>query len=65
MERSHGLSQRLEALEVPAKFGSDLAVAKSLAAAARAGAWENVKINLESIQDAEFKAGVQRRVDAL
>jgi formiminotetrahydrofolate cyclodeaminase len=40
-------------------------VAKSLAAAARAGAWENVKINLESIQDVEFKAAIRRRVDAL
>jgi glutamate formiminotransferase len=65
MERAHGLSRRLDALSVPAKFGSDLAVAKSLVVAARAGAWENVKINLESIQDAEFKASVQRRVEGL
>ena len=65
MERAHALALRLDALAVPAKFGSDLAVAKSLVAAARAGAWENVKINLESIQDAEFKAGVQKRVDGL
>jgi formiminotetrahydrofolate cyclodeaminase len=36
-----------------------------MAAAARAGAWENVRINLDSIQDAEFKAALQRRVDAL
>ena len=65
MERAQALASRLDALAIPAKFGSDLAVAKSLAAAARAGAWENVRINLDSIQDAEFKASVQRRVDAL
>jgi glutamate formiminotransferase len=65
MERAHALGLRLGALAVPAKFSSDLAVANSLAAAARAGAWENVKINLESIQDAEFKASIQRRADAL
>ena len=65
MERSRNLGARLDGLVVPSRFSSDLAVAKSLAAAARAGAWENVKINLDSIQDAEFKAAVQRRVDAL
>jgi len=65
MERAHALGVRLSALEIPARFASDLAVAKSLVAAARAGAWENVKINLDSIHDAEFKAAVQRRVDAL
>ena len=65
MEHASTLASRLDALEIPARFASDLAVAKSLAAAARAGAWENVKINLESIQDAEFKANVQRRLDAL
>jgi glutamate formiminotransferase len=65
MERAAALTPRLNSLVIPAKFGSDLAVAKSLAAAARAGAWENVKINLESIGDAEFKASIQQRVDAL
>jgi glutamate formiminotransferase len=65
MERAYALAARLNALVVPAKFGSDLAVGKSLAGAARAGAWENVKINLESIQDEEFKTAVQRRLDAL
>ncbi len=65
MERSRGLAARLDGLDLPARISSDLAVAKSLAAAARAGAWENVKINLGSIHDAEFKADVQRRVDAL
>jgi formiminotetrahydrofolate cyclodeaminase len=45
-ERLHALEQRLNALQIPARFGSDLAVAKALAAAARAGAMENVNINL-------------------
>jgi formiminotetrahydrofolate cyclodeaminase len=65
MERSHHLAARLDALDIPAKFASDLAVARSLAAAARAGAWANVRINLDSIHDAEFKAALDRRVDAL
>ena len=38
------------------RFGTDLAVAKALAVAARAGVLENVNINLDSIQDAEFKS---------
>ena len=54
---------RLEALDVPAKFGSDLAVAKALAAAACTGALENVRINLESIADAEFKSAAGARVE--
>jgi glutamate formiminotransferase len=65
MERAHALGVRLNALEIPARFASDLAVAKSLVIAARAGAWENVKINLDSIHDAEFKAAVHCRVDVL
>jgi len=65
MERAHALGARLHALQIPARFASDLAVAKSLILAARAGAWENVKINLDSIHDPEFKAAVQRRLDAL
>jgi glutamate formiminotransferase len=65
MERAHALGVRLNALEIPARFASDLAVAKSLVIAARAGAWENVKINLDSIHDAEFKAAVHCRVDDL
>jgi len=65
MERAHALGVRLNAVEIPARFASDLAVAKSLVIAARAGAWENVKINLDSIHDAEFKAAVHCRVDVL
>ena len=59
-ERIHALQQRLDALEIPARFASDLAVAKALAVAARAGALENVNINLESIEDEAFKSVVLR-----
>jgi glutamate formiminotransferase len=65
MERIHAMQQRLAALEIPAKFASDLAVAKALAIAARAGVLENVNINLDSIQDAGFKAAVQARLQAI
>jgi glutamate formiminotransferase / formiminotetrahydrofolate cyclodeaminase len=64
LERTSRILARLEALEIPARFGSDLAVAKALAAAARTGALENVRINLESIEDAAFKAGVEARLRA-
>ena len=53
---------RLDALVIPAKFGSDLAVAKALTVAARAGALENVRINLDSIQDQAFRASVEARL---
>ena len=59
------MQARLDALEIPARFGSDLAVAKALNAAAQSGALENVRINLDSIQDAAFKAGVMSRLQAL
>jgi len=59
------MNARLEKLEVPARFSSDLAVAKALTAAARTGVLENVRINLESIQDAAFKAEVQARLRAV
>jgi glutamate formiminotransferase/formiminotetrahydrofolate cyclodeaminase len=65
MERAHALQARLHALEVPAKFGSDLAVAKALMVAAFLGALENVKINLDSIQDAAFKDFVMTRMAVL
>ena len=35
---------------------------KALTAAAKTGALENVRINLGSIQDAEFKASVEARL---
>jgi formiminotetrahydrofolate cyclodeaminase len=65
MERVHALQGRLAALEVPAKFGSDLAVARALAGAAFLGALENVKINLDSINDAAFKELVVSRMASL
>ncbi len=61
-ERCSALLARLENLEIPAKFGSDLAVAKALAAAGRSGALENVRINLESIQDESFKNSLEARL---
>lgn len=64
-ERVHALQKRLDALAIPAKFASDLAVAKALAGAARAGALENVNINQDSIQDKAFKAAVRARLEAL
>jgi glutamate formiminotransferase / formiminotetrahydrofolate cyclodeaminase len=62
VERAAALQARLDALEIPAKFGSDLAVAKALVAAAKTGALENVRINLDSIQDKAFKASVNARL---
>jgi glutamate formiminotransferase len=64
-ERIHALQQRLDSLEIPARFASDLAVAKALSVAARAGAMENVNINLESIGDETFKSAVALRLQAL
>jgi glutamate formiminotransferase len=65
VERIHAMQERLDALQIPARFASDLAVAKALAGAARTGAMENVNINLESIQDAEFRNAVMSRLQAL
>jgi len=65
LERASAMSARINALEIPARFASDLLVAKALIAAAKAGALENVNINLESIQDEGFKRSVQARLQAL
>ena len=65
VERTHALQQRLHTLQIPARFASDLAVAKALATAARAGALENVNINLDSIQDEAFKNAVAQRLKRL
>src|SRR6185437_10234648 len=43
LERASAMLARLSALEIPARFGSDLAVARTLAEAARTGALENVR----------------------
>jgi formiminotetrahydrofolate cyclodeaminase len=65
VERIHAMQQRLDALQIPARFASDLAVAKALATAARAGALENVNINLDAIQDEAFKLAVTTRIQSL
>jgi glutamate formiminotransferase len=65
LERAAAMESRLAALQIPAKFGSDLAVAKALIAAAKTGALENVRINLDSIQDEAFKTAVAARLRAV
>ncbi len=64
-ERVAQMLVRIEALQIPAKFQSDLVVAKVLGAAAKTGALENVHINLASIQDDAFRAFVESRLRAL
>jgi len=61
-ERASLMEARLNALRIPAKFGSDLAVAKALIVAAKTGVLENVKINLDSIKDDAFRAAVEQRL---
>ncbi|SPE41231.1 fragment of glutamate formimidoyltransferase + methenyltetrahydrofolate cyclohydrolase [Candidatus Sulfopaludibacter sp. SbA3] len=61
-ERACVMQARLEALEIPARFGSDLAVAKALTVAAKSGVLENVRINLDSIADEVFKGAVEARL---
>ncbi|HEV2447550.1 MAG TPA: glutamate formimidoyltransferase [Candidatus Sulfopaludibacter sp.] len=63
-ERAARMERRLEGLQIPAKFGSDLAVAKALIVAAKKGVMENVQINLDSIQDQDFRAAVGARIKA-
>jgi len=65
MERASAMLARMEALQIPARYASDLMVAKALTAAAKAGALENVRINLESIQDQSFRASIESRLGAL
>jgi formiminotetrahydrofolate cyclodeaminase len=65
LERAAAMQARLDGLRTAAKFGSDLAVAKALTVAAKAGALENVRINLDSISGEEFKTGVRTRLAAL
>jgi formiminotetrahydrofolate cyclodeaminase len=61
-EAAAGLKARLSALNVPAKFASDLETGFALADAARAGALANVRINLDAIQDEAFKERVAARI---
>ena len=65
LERAAAMGVRLEKMEVPARFGSDLAVAKALTTAAKTGALENVRINLEGMKDAEFRTTVEARLRAV
>jgi glutamate formiminotransferase / formiminotetrahydrofolate cyclodeaminase len=65
LERASAMSARMEALQIPARYSSDLAVGKALTAAAKTGAMENVRINLESIQDQKFRASIEARLGAL
>ena len=65
LERASKMLARIEALQIPARYASDLMVAKALTAAAKTGALENVQINLESIQDASFRTSVEARLGAL
>src|SRR5450432_4035102 len=62
LERASAMIARLESLQAPAKFASDLAVARALTAAAKTGARENVNINLDSIHDEAFRASVLARL---
>jgi glutamate formiminotransferase len=64
LERCSAMARRLDDLQIPAKFASDLTVAKALSAAAKTGAFENVRINLDSIQDAAFRDAVEARLRA-
>jgi formiminotetrahydrofolate cyclodeaminase len=64
VERIAALEVRLNALQIPEKFGSDLTVAKALAGAAKTGALANVRINLEAIREDGFKAAVAGRLHA-
>jgi formiminotetrahydrofolate cyclodeaminase len=65
LERACGMLMRLGELQIPARFASDLAVAKALAAAAKTGALENVRINLDAIKGEVFRASVAARLHAL
>jgi glutamate formiminotransferase len=64
-ERVRGMLARLEALQIPPGFGSDLAVAKALAVAALTGAIEDACIHLDSIEDEDSKAEAPARPAAL
>ena len=65
LERACAMLTRLGELQIPTRFASDLAVAKALAAAAKTGALENVRINLSAVQDQDFRASVEARLRVL
>ena len=64
LEHAAAMKTRLDGLEIPAKFGSDLAVAKALTDAALIGALENVRINLGAIKDDGVRASIASRLSA-
>jgi len=61
-ERAGEAVLRLEQLRAaaPSKFASDVTTALALARAAREGARANVEINLEGLEEGEFKAGARQ-----
>ena len=65
-EHAAQLRQALQSLQsaTPAKFASDIETALALCDAAAKGASANVRINLESIQDENFRMSVQSRMSA-
>lgn len=65
-ERSAQLRLLLQSLQsaAAAKFASDVETALALCDAAAKGATANVRINLESIQDEDFRKSVQSRMSA-
>ncbi|MGH9592188.1 MAG: cyclodeaminase/cyclohydrolase family protein, partial [Bryobacteraceae bacterium] len=66
-ERCAALFERLGQLQgmTPASMQSDLRVGRYLAAAGARGALANVEINLESITDTDFAAGLRSRMRAV
>jgi formiminotetrahydrofolate cyclodeaminase len=66
-EKAVALKRNLLTLRdtAPAKFRSDLETALALVAAALEGALANVRINIESMKDAELVRGLRNRLDAL
>jgi formiminotetrahydrofolate cyclodeaminase len=62
LERTVAMLARMEALQIPPRYGSDLAVAKALSEAAKTGALANVRENLHSIASAEFITGIRQRL---
>lgn len=66
-ERAARLLAKLAALASasPAKFASDVETARALAVAAGTGALANVRINLDSLKDASFRAAVAARLAAI
>ncbi len=65
VERASALLARLGSLQVPSRMAPDLLVAKALVRAAREGAMENVKINLDSIHDEAFRNAIRARLSLL